>query len=63
MAEGILGLGSSGSTGLSQELIDKLKAAESKAKIDPYDTKLETWEKELEKISEIDIKTKEILVF
>ncbi|HIP56383.1 MAG TPA: hypothetical protein EYG97_05090 [Arcobacter sp.] len=61
MAEGILGLGSSGSTGLSQELIDKLKAAESKAKIDPYDTKLETWEKELEKISEIDIKTKEIL--
>lgn len=61
MATGILGLGSSGSTGLSQEFIDKLKAAEAKAKIDPYTTKLETWDKELEKITEIETKTKELL--
>ena len=61
MADGILGLGSSGSTGLSQEHIDKLKAAEAKAKIDPYTTKLETWDKELEKITEIETKTQELL--
>jgi flagellar hook-associated protein 2 len=58
---GILGLGSSASQGLNQERIDKMKAAEAKGKVDPYDKKLETWEKELEKISEIDIKTKELL--
>lgn len=61
MADGILGLGSSGSNGLSQELIDKLKAAESKAKIDPYTTKLEDWDKELEKITTIETKVKELL--
>jgi len=61
MASGILGLGSSGSTGLSQELIDKLKAAEAKGKVDPYTTKLETWDKELEKITEIETKTSELL--
>lgn len=33
MAEGILGLGSSGSVGLNQELIDKLKSAEKKHKL------------------------------
>jgi flagellar hook-associated protein 2 len=61
MATGILGLGSSGSNGLSQELIDKLKAAEAKAKVDPYTTKLETWDKELEKVTEIEDKVKELL--
>ena len=49
MATGILGLGTSGSAGLSQELIDKLKDAEKKAKVEPIETKLETWDKELEK--------------
>ena len=61
MAEGMLGLGSSGSTGLSQDFIDKLKAGDTKAKIDPYVTKLETWDKELEKIDEINLKTMELL--
>ncbi|HFU76771.1 MAG TPA: hypothetical protein ENK66_11050, partial [Arcobacter sp.] len=54
MAEGILGLGSSGSTGLSQEMIDKLKAAEEKAYVEPYDDDLENWDLELEKITEIE---------
>ena len=36
MAEGILGLGSSGSTGLSQEVIDKLKTAEETAQVEPW---------------------------
>lgn len=61
MATGMLGLGSSGSTGLSQELIDKLKTAEAKGKVDPYTTKLETWDKELTKIDEIGTKTNELL--
>ncbi len=61
MATGVLGLGSSGSTGLNQELIDKLKAAEAKAKVDPYTTKLETWDKELEKITTIESKVQELL--
>jgi flagellar hook-associated protein 2 len=54
MAEGILGLGSSGSTGLSQEMIDKLKAAEEKAYVEPFDDDLENWDLELEKITEIE---------
>lgn len=61
MADGILGLGSSGAAGLSQELIDKLKAAEAKAKVDPYTEKLATWDKELEKITEIETKVTELL--
>jgi len=61
MAEGILGLGSSGSNGLSQELIDKLKKTEGKAKVEVFDTKLEDWDKELEKIDEINVKINELL--
>jgi len=61
MAEGILGLGSSGASGLNQELIDKLKAAEAKGKVDIFDEKLEDWDKELEKIDEINVKINELL--
>ena len=61
MATGILGMGSSGSTGLNQELIDKLKEAEKKAKVTPIETKLETWDKELEKFGEIEVKINELL--
>lgn len=60
MATGILGLGTSGSAGLSQELIDKLKDAEKKAKVEPIETKLETWDKELEKFGEIEAKINEL---
>lgn len=61
MAEGILGLGSSGSSGLNQELIDKLKAAEAKGQVDPYDIKLENWDKELEIMDEINLKVNDLL--
>lgn len=61
MAEGILGLGSSGSTGLNQELIDKLKNAEAKARVEPITTKLENWDSELEKITEIETKVSDFL--
>ena len=61
MAEGILGLGSAGSNGLSQELIDKLKTAESKGKVDIFDKKFEDWDKELEKLDEINVKINDLL--
>jgi len=61
MAEGILGLGSKGSQGLSSELIEKLKTAEAKGKVDPFDKKLETWEKEVEIITNIENKVSELL--
>jgi len=61
MAEGILGLGSSGSNGLSSELIDKLKKAEAKGKVDPYDKRLEDWDKELEVMDNINSKVNDLL--
>lgn len=49
MAEGILGLGSGQAATLNQDLIDKLKAAERKSTVEPYETSLEdiTLEKEI----------------
>lgn len=61
MAEGILGLGSSGSTGLNQELIEKLKEAESKAKVGPIETQLEDWDTEVEQFADIEAKINELL--
>jgi flagellar hook-associated protein 2 len=61
MATGILGLGSSGAAGLNQELIDKLKDAEYEARVKPYETDLEEWDAELEKITEIEGKVTEFL--
>jgi flagellar hook-associated protein 2 len=62
MAEGILGLGSSGAASLNQELIDKLKDAERKATVEPYENSLEDWDAELEKITEIEAKVAEVLL-
>ncbi|MDY0327085.1 MAG: flagellar filament capping protein FliD [Arcobacteraceae bacterium] len=61
MAEGILGLGSSNSLSLSQELIDKLKSAERKARVEPIEAKLEKWDSELEKFGEIEEKVNALL--
>ncbi|QOG12390.1 flagellar filament capping protein FliD [Arcobacter sp. FWKO B] len=58
---GILGLGSSGSAGLNQELIDKLKEAERKARVEPIEAKLEKWDTELEKFGEIEQKVNGLL--
>jgi flagellar hook-associated protein 2 len=44
---------SGGSSSLNGELIQKLRDAEAKSKIDPIDTQLESWDKEVEKITEI----------
>ncbi len=61
MAEGILGLGSSGSTGLSMELIEKLKSAERKAQVEPIETRITDWDTEVEQFGEIEAKINELL--
>lgn len=68
MATGILGLGSGTSTGLSQELIDKLKDAERKATVEPIETRInsitsvtEGEEGEIYKIEAIKTKVNEFL--
>ncbi len=54
MAEALLGLGSSGASGLNQELIDKLKSAERTATVEPIEKNIENIEADIEKFSEID---------
>lgn len=61
MAEGILGLGSGQAASLNSELIEKLKSAERKARVEPLETSLENITLEREKFSEIDTKIAELL--
>ena len=58
---GILGLASGQGASLNQDLIDKLKTGETKARVDPLSKKLENIDVEKEKISEIITKTNELL--
>lgn len=61
MAEGILGLGTGQSTSLNQELIDKLKAADRKARVEPLENRLDNLEKESDKKDEIMVKYNDLL--
>lgn len=61
MADGILGLGSSGSTGLSSDLIEKLKSAERKAQVEPIETRITDWDTEVDQFGEIEAKINELL--
>ena len=61
MADGILGLGSSGSVDLSSELITKLKTAESKSVLDPITTDKEDTQAELDALTEIQTMVSELL--
>jgi len=61
MAEGILGLGSSGAASLNQDLIDKLKTAERKSTVEPLETSLESIVTEKEVFTTIDDKVNEVL--
>lgn len=64
MAEGILGLGSAGSTGLNQELLEKLKEAERKSTVGLIESRLEKITQEggeSEKLAEIMAKVNELL--
>lgn len=61
MAEGILGLGSGQAATLNQELIDKLKEAESKAKVAPIETSIEEIGTEKETFGEIETLVTDLL--
>lgn len=61
MAEGILGLGSGQAASLNSDLINKLKEAERKATVAPYETRIENITLEKEVFSEIDSKVAELL--
>lgn len=61
MATGILGLGSGQAATLNQDLIDKLKDAERKATVEPYETRIEDLTLEKEVFSAIDDKVAELL--
>ncbi|WP_320034043.1 flagellar filament capping protein FliD [Halarcobacter sp.] len=61
MADGILGLGSSGSVDLSQDLLDKLKEAESKAYITPIENNQEDLQATMDAVDEVTTKLDEFL--
>ncbi|MDY3203957.1 MAG: flagellar filament capping protein FliD [Arcobacter sp.] len=61
MAEGILGLGSGQASALNSDLIEKLKTAERKSTVEPYETKLENITTEKEAFSNIETKVSELL--
>lgn len=50
-----------GASALNGDIITKLREAEEKAVIAPLDKSLETWDTELEKIGEIEVKVNELL--
>ena len=58
-----LGLGSSGSTSLSSELITKLKTAESTAVLDPITTNKEDTQTQIDAVDAVDAKILELLEF
>lgn len=61
MADGILGLGSSGSVDLSSELLTKLKTAESTSVLDPITAEKEDTQAEIDALDEIQTMTLEFL--
>ncbi|XOB60737.1 flagellar filament capping protein FliD [Campylobacterota bacterium DY0563] len=61
MADGILGLGSSGSVDLNQDLINKLKESETNAYIAPIEKNIEESEATIEAVNEISAKIDEFL--
>ncbi|OCL97134.1 flagellar filament capping protein FliD [Arcobacter porcinus] len=61
MAEGILGLGQGQAAGLNNDMIEKLKAVDRKATVEPIEKKLENFEPEREAISNISTKVDDFL--
>ena len=61
MADGVLGIGGGGSAALNQDVIDKLKAAERKGRVEPYEKSLEDWDEQLIKVTAIEAKVTELL--
>lgn len=61
MADGILGLGTSGSVDLNDELLTKLKTAESTSKLDPITADIEETEAVIVAVDEIEVVMMELL--
>jgi len=61
MASGILGLGSGQAASLNSDLIEKLKTAERKATVEPYETKITNLTAEKEIFANIQTKVSELL--
>jgi flagellar hook-associated protein 2 len=61
MADGVLGLGSSGSSDLNSELIAKLKAADSTSILDPIKTEEEDTQTEIDAVNKIQSMVTEFL--
>lgn len=61
MANGVLGLGSGQAAALNSDLIEKLKTAEKKSVVDPYETKITNITGEKEIFSTIKTKVSELL--
>ena len=61
MAEGILGLGQGQAGALNNDMLEKLKAVDRKATVEPIEKKLENFEPEREAISNISTKVDEFL--
>ena len=61
MANGVLGLGSGQAASLNSDLIEKLKTAERKSTVEPYETKIENISGEKETFSTIKTKVSELL--
>ncbi|PRM89855.1 flagellar hook protein FliD [Aliarcobacter cryaerophilus] len=60
MAEGILGLGQGQAASLNSDMLEKLKAVDRKATVDPIEKKLEKFENEKKVISEVTTKVNEL---
>lgn len=61
MAEGILGLGTGQAASLNQDLIDRLKAAEKRARVEPLEKQIEDITTERESFKTINDKVAEVL--
>lgn len=61
MATGVLGLGSGQAASLNSDLIEKLKTAERKSTVEPYETKIENITTEKEVFANIETKVSELL--
>src|SRR5574344_1309536 len=60
MAEGILGLGQGQAASLSSDMLEKLKAVDRKATVEPIEKKLEKFESEKKVISDVTTKVNEL---
>ncbi|MDX4027066.1 flagellar filament capping protein FliD [Aliarcobacter skirrowii] len=61
MAEGILGLGQGQAASLNSDMLEKLKAVDRKATVEPIEKKLEKFDLEREAITNVSTKVEELL--